>query len=335
MAKRRRRTREDARTGSDIPDPDEDGLAVVSEPEAEAREEKPEKEKWAFREGDTIAPGRYVLKRLGGGSAYEAWVGWDDVLHATVVLKVLRPDHAQQKRSLEHLRREIQVLQRLSHPVIVRCFGAVTGGDVPHIVLEHLEGLRLSTLIRRYGQLPIEQLLPLGLQICSALHYVHSQRLVHLDVKPANIVMSADPKLIDFSIARTWKQAAALTGDVGTRRFMAPEQCLPGKRGPVGAPADVWGLGATLYRAASKEYPFEFVSPSSEPDPFKKFPQLTEEAIPLSDEIPVQVREPIMACLNPDPSQRPSAAELFESLQPLVSMLPTARPLGRKRPRLR
>ena len=335
MAKRRRRDRKDAGGDSELADPDEDGLPVVIEPEDGGREAKPGKEKWAFNEGDQIAPGRYVLKRLGGGSAYEAWVGWDDVLHATVVLKILRPDQAKQKRSLDHLRREIRVLQQLNHPVIVRCFGAVTEGELPHIVLEHLEGLRLSTLIRRYGQLPMEQLLPLGLQISSALHYVHSQRIVHLDVKPANIVMSADPRLIDFSIARTWEQAEALTGEVGTRRFMAPEQCLPGERGPVGAPADVWGLGATLYRAVSKRYPFEFAFPPSEPDPFKKFPQLTEAAISLPDEIPVQVRDPIMACLDPDPGKRPTTAELFDSLQRLVSMLPTTRPLGRKRPRLR
>jgi serine/threonine protein kinase len=303
--------------------------------DAELEAERKEKSRWAFGEGDEIAPGRYVLKRLGGGSAYEAHLAWDELLHATVVVKVLRPDHAQVGRNLEHLRREVKTLRKLNHPVIVRCFGAVTSGERPHILLEHLEGPRLSTLIRKFGPLPIEQLLPLGLQICAALHYTHANKIVHLDVKPGNIVMSADPRLIDFSIARTFRQAAELTGDVGTRRFMAPEQCLPGKRGVVGAPADVYGLGATLYRAITGEYAFEFAAPSTEKDPLLKFPQLTELPFPLPDEVPVQVREPIMATLDPDPTKRPTAAGLSAMLQPLVAMLPTARPLGRKRPRLR
>jgi serine/threonine protein kinase len=308
--------------------------AEVDEP-GEAEEEDKEKRRWAFEEGDEIAPGRYVLKRLGGGAAYEAHVAWDDMLHTTVVVKVLRPDHVDSKRNLEHLRREVKILRQLNHPIIVRCFGAVTSGERPHIVLEHLEGLRLSTLIRKYGSLPIEQLLPLGLQICAALHYTHAHKIVHLDVKPANIVMSADPRLIDFSIARSFRQAAELTGDVGTRRFMAPEQCLPGKRGIVGPPADVYGLGATLYRAITGDYAFEFTAPRTEPDPFVKFPQLSQAPQPLSEEIPVQLREPVMATLHPDPAKRPTAAELSARLQPLVAMLPSARPLGRRRPRLR
>ncbi|MGH2710874.1 MAG: serine/threonine-protein kinase [Actinomycetota bacterium] len=324
--KRGRRSRDPA---ADDPD-----LELAGEASA-LSEDKKEKSRWAFKEGDEIAPGRFVLKRLGGGSAYEAHMAWDDLLHTTVVVKVLRPDHVQKGRNLEHLRREVKILRKLNHPIIVRCFGAVTGGDRPHIVLEHLEGPRLSTLIRQFGPLPIEQLLPLGLQICSALHYSHAHKIVHLDVKPANIVMSADPRLIDFSIARTLREAAEITGDVGTRRFMAPEQCLPGQRGVLGAPADIYGLGATLYRAISGSYAFEFAASSTERDPFVKFDQLTQEPFPLPDEVPVQVREPVMACLAPDPRKRPTAAELSASLQPLVSMLPTARPLGRRRPRLK
>lgn len=322
-------------------DGDEEGVGVDEGEEAaefdppEGEGEEKEKRRWAFDEGDEIAPGRYVLKRLGGGAAYEAHVAWDDMLHTTVVVKVLRPDHVESKRNLEHLRREVKILRQLNHPIIVRCFGAVTSGERPHIVLEHLEGLRLSTLIRKYGFLPIEQLLPLGLQICGALHYTHAHNIVHLDVKPANIVMSADPRLIDFSIARTFRQAAELTGDVGTRRFMAPEQCLPGKRGIVGPPADVYGLGATLYRAITGDYAFEFTAPRTEPDPFVKFPQLTQEPRPLSDQVPVQLREPVMATLHPDPAKRPTAADLSAQLQPLVALLPTSRPLGRRRPRLR
>lgn len=290
--------------------------------------------KWRFAEGAEIVPGRHALTLLGAGTAFEAYLAWDDDLHTTVVVKILKPHLVGNRRELEHLRREVQILKRLAHPVIVRSFDAVTGGPRPHIVLEHLEGPRLSSLIRRYGPLPLEQLLPLALQICSALHYLETQRVVHLDIKPANIVMSASPRLIDFSLARSWKLAAEIPRGVGTRRYMAPEQCLPGERGVVGAPADIYGLGATLYRAISGDLPFSEWPPKEERDPLVKYPQLTKEPRPLPVTVPEPVAEPVMACLDPDPSGRPTAAELSSGFEALVGLLPKARPLGRRRPRL-
>lgn len=290
-------------------------------------------QKWRFEEGAEIVPGRQALTLLGSGSDYQAYLAWDTELHTTVVVKILRPHLVTERRNLEHLRQEFQTLKRLSHPVIVRSFGAVTGGPRPHLVLEHLEGPRLSSLIRRYGPLPIEQLLPLSLQICSALHYLETQRIVHLDVKPANIVMSASPRLIDFSIARSWKQAVSLPRGVGTRKYMAPEQCAPGERGQVASPADIWGLGVTMYKAITGDMPFPELAPKEERDPLLKYPQLSMEPAPMPDDVPPQVAEPVMECLAPDPSHRPSAAELSEAFQQLVSLLPRARPLGRRRPR--
>lgn len=287
-------------------------------------------ERWNFEEGAEVAPGRHALTRLGSGTDYEAYLAWDDEMHSTVVVKVLRPHLVQDRRHLEHLRREAKLLERLSHPVIVRSFDAVTGGAVPHLVLEHLEGPRLSSLVRRYGPLPIEQLLPLGLQICSALHYLGTQRVVHLDVKPANIVMSTTPRLIDFSVARTWKMAETLPPGVGTRRYMAPEQCMPGKRGPIATPTDVWGLGVSMYRAITGELPWEFPSSKEEGDPVRLYPQLRQAPRPLPDQVPERVREPVMACLEPDPSNRLTASELSSALEELVGMLPNARPLGRR-----
>lgn len=292
-------------------------------------------DRWRFEQGDEIAPGRQALTLLGGGTDYEAYLAWDVTLHTTVVVKILRPHLVQDRRHLEHLRREVRVLGRLAHPVIVRSFGAVTGGSKPHVVLEHLEGPRLSSLLRRYGPLPLEQLLPLGLRIFSALHYLGTQRVVHLDIKPANIVMSTIPRLIDFSLARTWKSAEGLPRGVGTRKYMAPEQCLPGERGVIDTSADVWGLGVSMYQSITGELPFEFPAPREERDPLLRYPQLTKAARALPDSVPERVREPVMACLEPDPSKRPSAAKVSGVLEELVALLPTARPLGRRRPRLR
>ena len=93
------------------------------------------------------------------------------------------------------------MLRTLAHPMLLRSYGAQLGGERPHLVLEHIEGPRLSTLMRRYG-MSLEQLLPLALNLCAVLHYLAHERVVHLDVKPSNIIMGGEPRLIDLSIAR-------------------------------------------------------------------------------------------------------------------------------------
>jgi serine/threonine protein kinase len=133
------------------------------------------KSSWRLTEGDDIAAGLLAMSRLGGGHAYEAYLAWSEPLHAHVVVKVIRPEQVDDSRTLRGLRREVAMLKRLQHPVIVRSFGAQPEGVRPHVILEHLDGPRLSTLLRRYGPLPMEQLLPLALQICSALHYLAGQ----------------------------------------------------------------------------------------------------------------------------------------------------------------
>lgn len=285
---------------------------------------------WGFEEGDDIVPGRYAVSLLGGGRRYEAYLAFDETLLSLVVVKILRPNRATDGSSLKGLRDEYSTLRSLNHPSIARGFDAVLEGDRPHIVLEFLEGPRLSTLIRKYGRLPLEQSIPLAVQLCSALHYMHTRGFVHLDVKPSNSIMAAPPRLIDMSIARTFEAARNLAVPVGTDAYMAPEQCLLDADVPVGPAADVWGLGATLYEAVSGRLPFP------EPEGEQRFPQLELEAEPLVDEgVPTAVADLIHGCLQQDPGERPSPGELAAELEPLVAALPRRPVLNRLRPRLR
>ena len=290
-------------------------------------------ERWQLEEGDAIAPGRTALKRLGGGHRYDAYLAWDDTLHAIVVAKLLRPHLVDDGHAREGLREEWEMLARLDHPVIVRGFDVVLDGERPHLALEHLEGPRLSTLIRRYGPLPADQLVPLALQLCAAVHYLGTRGVVHLDLKPSNTIMGAPPRVIDLSVALPADEAATLASSVGTDAYMAPEQCQPERLGPVGAAADVWGLGITLYKAATGELPF-----SERPeDPGAltveaRWPQLLEEPL-WPNAVAPELREPIMACLARDPAQRPSPAEMYGALEPLLESRPGPR-LSRLKPRL-
>ena len=161
-----------------------------------------------LRPGDAVADGRLVIRRLGGGRRYEAWLGWDDHLAAPVVIKVLRAAHADDGRARTAIAREGAHLAHLAHPVLVRSFDADLDGPRPYLVLELLDGPRLSTLIRRYGPLSPEQLVPLAMGISSALSYLHNEEVVHLDVKPQNLIMGAPPRLIDLSLARRFRGRA-------------------------------------------------------------------------------------------------------------------------------
>jgi serine/threonine protein kinase len=281
----------------------------------------PYQSRWRLREGDEIAPGLSALKLLGGGLRYEAYLAWDAHLHSLVVAKVVRPDLVDDRRTLDGLAEEVEMLERLRHPVLVRGFGAALGRPRPHVILEHLEGPRLSTLLRKYGPLPPEQLLPLGLELCAAAHYMAMEGVVHLDIKPSNIIMGAPARLIDLSVARTVARCRELSSAVGTDSYMAPEQCGTGLDGRLGAAADVWGIGVTLYRAAAGDRPFEKGDPDS-PDPKERWPQLTAPPRSISDKVSSAIADPIMRCLEYDPADRPTAAELAAALEPVLAALP-------------
>lgn len=283
-----------------------------------------EQDGWDFEEGAEIVPGRSVLKALGGGSRYEVLLVWDDRLFAITVAKVLRPAFVDDGRALRELAEEADALASLAHPVLVRGFDAVLEGPYPHVLIEHLEGPTLRRLLRRGGPLPLEQLLPLAAHVAAALHYMAEEGWVHLDVKPDNIVMGVPPRLIDLSIARSAARAADIRSPIGTDPYMAPEQCAPADHsGQIGPPADVWGLGATLYHAAVGQRPF----PN---DPGVRFPQLGQRPVELPDSVPNALRELITSTLNHDPALRPTASEVAMGLQPLVAELPRRMSFARR-----
>src|SRR5687767_5592558 len=108
------------------------------------------KSSWDLGEGDEIAPGRQAMRLLGGGRRYEAYLSWDDHMRHLVVVKLVRPDQIA-GAARRTLAAEAHLLERLAHPLLVRSFGAYPEAERPHLVLELVDGPRLSTLVRRYG----------------------------------------------------------------------------------------------------------------------------------------------------------------------------------------
>jgi serine/threonine protein kinase len=291
---------------------------------------------WEFEEGASIGGERTVLRKIGGGNRYEVYLAWDEHLFSLVVAKLLRPDQVEDDHALRELGAEAEVLDRLAHPVIVRGFDAVLDGAHPHLVIEHLEGPSLRRLIKKGGALPLQQLLPLALHVAGALEYMSHERIVHLDVKPDNIIMGVPPRLIDLSIARSFERAARTSGAIGTDAYMPPEQCDPGAyEGLIGAASDVWGLGATLFHAVAGGVPFPRDKGARDSEDLEeRFPQLGHDPIPLPDGLPVALGELLLATLRKDPSDRPTAGEVAADLEPLVAELPRKLTLSRRGARL-
>lgn len=264
---------------------------------------------WGFGEGDPVTADLTAVRRLGGGSAYEAYLAFDEITYAPVVVKVVRPDQVDDEHALRGLAREIGALATVTHPAVVRALRHELAGPRPHVVLEQLDGPRLSSLVRRYGPLQEQQYLPLAIEVASALHYLAHLGWVHLDVKPSNIIMGAPARLIDLSIARPVADAAG-SRRLGTDAYMSPEQWDPDRYGAPSPASDVWGLGATLFEAVAG---------------FRAYAEPTDVPAALPDRVPAEVAKIVGACLEQRPADRPLPREVAEALEPVLDGQPPVR----------
>ncbi|HEX2193761.1 MAG TPA: serine/threonine-protein kinase [Candidatus Limnocylindria bacterium] len=272
---------------------------------------------WNFAPGDEIVPGRRATQLLGGGERYEAYLAWSELLLTPTVVKILRPDRVSDDRARHAIAAEGALLRELEHPSFMRVFDSDTDGARPFLELEYLDGPRLSTLLRRHGILLPEQLFALARQLAAALHYLHALRILHLDVKPRNVVMGPVPRLIDLSVARRFEDVPRVGGPVGTDAYMAPEQADPALYSTIGPATDVWGLGVTLYEASTKQLPFPRGNPRAEGA--ERWPQVGMHPSPAPAKVPGPVAELVMAAIDREPANRPSPLELFERFDDLAS----------------
>ena len=293
--------------------------AIASQPRARST--------WDFAAGHEIVPHRTMQAQLGGGARFEVYLAWNHRLMRPTVLKVLRPSNVDVAGARRRLTREGELLSRLEHPGLARLVGMDADGQRPFIEMEYVDGPRLSTLVRRHGRLNPDQMFPLGRQLAATLDFLHGAGVVHLDVKPSNIVMGSTPTLIDLSVARTVERATRINGYVGTDAYMSAEQADPGLWATIGPKADAWGLGATVYYAVAGRPPHS--RGRRDASGGERFPQLVESPAPLDPRrhSPGLV-ELVMDALRRRPEDRPDAGQLFERFDDL-----TARARSRTRTR--
>jgi serine/threonine protein kinase len=261
----------------------------------------------AWRPGATIAPGYEAIARIHRSNVFDVYDAWSTERHARCIVKSLSPNRLAESAKRRRLLAEGRLLESLSHPGIVRGYETLSRPE-PLVVMETLTGETVAHLVeRRARPLSAHELAFLGLQLASAVGYLHRQGLVHLDLKPGNIVAeNGRAKLIDLSIAR--RPGRARPG-VGTWCYMAPEQA---RGGHVGEPADVWGIGVVLWEAACGDTPFG--------DESIEYPQLEHRAPPLRSErrLPRALTDLVDDCLDPDTRARPVLADVRAALEPIA-----------------
>jgi eukaryotic-like serine/threonine-protein kinase len=270
----------------------------------------------AFAPGFVIAPGYEIIAHISRGRALDVYDVWSEERQCRCVVKTVRPDRWGDRGVRRRLEVEGRLLRRLSHPHIVRAYERPATTN-PVVVMETLSGETLAHLIEEGEALSASEIAHLGLQLCSAVQYLHRKQILHLDLKPANIIAEAGrAKIIDLSVAR--RPGPARPG-VGTWCYMAPEQVWGGE---LGTRADVWGIGVVLWEAAAGKAAFggdEDDPPSSgaEELPPDRHPQVLRPAEPIAKHrsLPTELASAIDAALAPNARERPSAAVLADLLE--------------------
>src|ERR671915_470568 len=207
----------------------------------------------------TLIGSRYRLEeKIGAGGMSSVYRAYDPTLERRVAIKMMHRDISSDPDQLERFRREARAVAQLNHPHVVTVIDAGEDDGAPYIVFEYVEGETLKERIRRLGRLPIDEAVAYAIEIGRALECAHSNRMVHRDVKPQNVLIDLDgrAKVTDFGIARSLETSGlTATGRVlGTTDYVSPEQAMGHDVTPQ---SDLYSLGICLYEMLTGRVPFK------------------------------------------------------------------------------
>ena len=258
----------------------------------------------------TVLNNRYqLLERLGRGGMSDVFRARDLMLERYVAIKVLHENYSNDESFQQRFRQEARAAANLSHPNIVTVHDFGLDQGQLFIVMEHVPGKDLKTLLRQRGRYSVEEAIPLIVQACAGIGYAHRAGLVHCDIKPHNMIVTPDARLkvTDFGIARALSTILPdERADVvwGSPQYFSPEQAVGEAPSPS---SDVYSLGIVLYEVLTGALPF--TAPSSEE---LALLHLQADPIPPSEyvpDIPESLEEIVLKVLSKEPAARYRTAD--------------------------
>ena len=246
--------------------------------------------------------GKYrILRELGRGAMGAVYLAEDPFIARRVAIKVMRP---QVEEGEERFLQEARTIGSLSHPNIVLLHDFGFAGELPYLVMEHVEG----TILDRWLSEPhgAEARLRVLAGLCRAVTYAHSRGVLHRDLKPSNVLVRSDgeAKLLDFGIARVENTRMTATGVVlGTPEYLAPELLGSGKFSPR---SDMYALGLVAYELFGGRNPFGADTVAA---CLRRVLEVEPAPLAAFSSAPAGVATEVMRCLAKDPQVRPESPE--------------------------
>ena len=273
--------------------------------------------------GSTFA-GRYqIIEELGKGGMGKVYKAHDTDLKEKVAIKLLKPEIAADKKTIERFKNELKFARKIRHKNVCQMYDLNKEKGAHYITMEYVDGKDLKSMIRMMGQLSSGKTIFIAKQVCEGLVEAHRLGVVHRDLKPQNIMVDEEgnARIMDFGIARSIKEKGITAAGVmiGTPEYMSPEQ-VEGKE--VDQRSDIYSLGVILYEMVTGRVPFEGDTPftigvkhkSEEPKDPKE----------LNTQLPEDLNLVILRCLEKDKEKRyQSAGEVRAELTRIEKGIPT------------
>ncbi len=278
----------------------------------------------------TNHPRYRVLELLGKGGMGDVYKAEHRMMQRTVALKVIKRELMQNPQAVERFEREVRAAASLAHGNIVAAYDAERAGDVHFLVMEFVAGTDLAEVVKQRGQISVADACDYICQAAEGLQHAHEQRLVHRDIKPHNLMLTAEGtvKILDFGLAsltegpidrgETVVQRSDLTAVgtiMGTPDYISPEQATDARAADIRS--DIYSLGATLYFLLAGRPPFD------EGTVVEKLKSHAESEAERIDEVrvdvPAEVADVIRRAMSKDPGDRfQTPSDLADALAPFV-----------------
>ena len=283
--------------------------------------------------GTTFA-GRYeIIEELGKGGMGKVYRVEDKKIKEEVALKLIKPEIASDKKTIERFRNELRMARKISHRNVCRMYDLGEEKGTHYITMEYVPGEDLKSFIRRSEQLTVGKAIFIAKQVCDGLEEAHRLGVIHRDLKPQNMMIDKEgnARIMDFGIARSLK-GKGITGAgvmIGTPEYMSPEQ-VEGKE--VDQRSDIYSLGVNLYEMVTGQVPFEGDTPFTIGVKHKS--ETPKDPKELNTQIPEDLSKVILRCMEKDKEKRyQSAGELCSELTKIEQGIPTTeREIPKRKP---